>query len=288
MSNEAPIVVGVDESPTSQRALQFGIEEAELRGLPLRIVHAYDLTPYFAPALDGYPIADEWTPQPTGEELVEQAVSTARTRLGPDRVTGQRVAGRPLNVLLDQSHDANVVIVGTRGRGATASAVLGSVGSGLIAHARCPVIVARPYRVDPMPGAGVIVGVDGSAISQRAVAYAFEEAALRGVPVVAVHCWEAEHSDRPETRSMLPPAEHERWLAESLAGYSEKYPEVPVIRKLPVGRPDVALTNQTLGAPLLVVGSRGRGGRLGLLLGSVSQSVLHRAYCPVAVVRGAR
>jgi nucleotide-binding universal stress UspA family protein len=286
MSTETPIVVGIDESPLSQQALRCGIEEADLRRLPLRIVHAYDPTPYFMPPLEGYPLSVERVPESTGEELLERAIATARGQLGTDRVTGQRIAGRPLNVLLDQSYDANLIIVGTRGRRATASAVLGSVGAGLIAHARCPVVVARPYRVDPMPGAGVVVGVDGSAISQQAVAYAFEEASLRGVPVVAVHCWEAAKSDRPSRRPLLPPPEHERWLAESLAGYSEKYPEVPVIRKLPIGQADTALTNQTLGAPLLVVGSRGRGGRIGLLLGSVSQSVLHRAYCPVAVVKG--
>lgn len=286
MSTETPIVVGIDESPMSQQALRCGIEEAELRRLPLRIVHAYDLMPYYTPPLEGYPLLEERAPESDGAELVDRAVSMARGQLGPDRVTGQRVAGRPLNVLLDQSYDANLIIVGTRGRRAATSAVLGSVGSGLIAHSRCPVVVAHPYRVDPMPGAGVVVGVDGSAISQHAVAYAFEEASLREVPVVAVHSWEAAKSDRPSTRLLLPPPEHERWLAESLAGYSEKYPEVPVIRKLPIGRADTALTNQTLGAPLLVVGSRGRGGRIGLLLGSVSQSVLHRAYCPVAVVKG--
>lgn len=286
MSTETAIVVGIDESPSSQQALRFGMEEAAFRQLPLRIVHAYDLMPYFVPPAEGYPLPEERVPESTGEELLERTVSAAREQLGADRVSGQRVAGRPLNVLLDQSYDANLVIVGTRGHRAATSAVLGSVGAGLIAHARCPVIVARPYRLEPMPGAGVVVGVDGSPVSQQAVAFAFEEASLREVPLIAVHCWEAGRSDRPATRPLLPPPEHERWLAESLAGYADKYPEVPVVRKLPIGRPDAALTNQTLGAPLLVVGSRGRGGRLGLLLGSVSQSVLHRAYCPVAVVKG--
>ncbi len=283
-----PIVVGIDETPMSQLALRHGIEQATLRQRSLGIVHACDHRAHVVPATAAYPLPTESVPQYNCEELVGNAIALAGEQIGPNRVSGITINGHPRSVLVDQSYDASLMIIGTRGHGATVSALLGAVGSGLIAHCRCPLMVARPYRCEPIPGTGVVVGVDGSAASEQALGYAFDEASLRDLPVVIVHCWEAVYR-RPgyaESIKLGPPAEQEQWLEQYVSGFTEKYPAVPVVKKLPKGEADTALIHQSLGAPMLVVGSRGRGGRIGLFLGSVSQSVLHQAYCPVTVVKG--
>lgn len=285
---EHPIVVGIDETPLSQLALRLAIEEARLRQLSVRIVHAYEHLPYAVPPMQGYPMPFDTSPEPVREQLLASAVATVRGQLGDDRVTSLPVSGRARDVLLDQSYDASLIVIGTRGHRAATTAIIGSVGAALIAHSECPVLIARPYRIEPPSGMGVVVGVDGSAVSDLAIGYAFEEAALRGVPVVAVHCWEPERKPSEHRPAKRPPeqlATQEHWLVDTLAEYANKYPDVPIVKSLPTGRPDTALVNHSLGAPLLVVGSHGRGGRVGLVLGSVSQSVLHRAYCPVAVVK---
>jgi nucleotide-binding universal stress UspA family protein len=157
----------------------------------------------------------------------------------------------------------------------------------LAAHAECPVLVARG-RADP--AGDVLVGVDGSPAGEPAVGFAFDEAALRGTDLTALHAWT--HPVRGEPGDLLPlvydaadvEAEEERLLAEALAGWRDKYLDVTVRRQLVRGHTRQALIDATEQAQLVVVGSRGRGGFTGLLLGSVSQAVLHHAACPVAIV----
>ena len=288
--SEHPIVVGVDETPLSQLALRLAIEEAHLRQRSVCIVHAFEEIPYAVPPMQGYPMEFEPAPATAHAQLLSGAIALARGQLGSDRVTGLAVRGRARDVLVDQTYDASLMVIGTRDHRASTTALIGSVGASLIAHGQCPVLIARPYRVEPPQGMGVVVGVDGSPVSDEAIAYAFEEAALRDVPVVAVHCWEPARVRSAAGRrvSARPPdqlADREHWLVDTLAEYANKYPDVPIIKSLPTGRTDTALVSHSLGAPLLVVGSHGRGGRLGLVLGSVSQRVLHQAYCPVAVVK---
>lgn len=288
--NQEAVVVGIDHSPSSQLALQIAVEEAGLQDLPLRIVHAYDWVRHTAPPSGGFPIDAAPHPESFWEPLLIDSVAVARNQLGTERVSGVQIVGQAFLVLLQQSQDARMVVVGNRGHTAAVSSLIGSVCAGLIAECTAPVIVARPYLIRPDPDVGVVLGIDGSAMSDHAIAFAFEEAAARDLPLVAVRCWEADHfdgrlghRDDPPTPEAAP--EQELWLAESLAGYAEKYPDVTVIRKVVKGRPAWALTTQSLGAQLIVVGSRGHGGRTGLVLGSVSQSLLHHAHCPVAVVK---
>jgi len=180
-----------------------------------------------------------------------------------------------------------VAVVGDRGLGGFTGLLVGSVAVELAAHAHCPVLVARG-TVDPaLP---VLVGVDGSPANQPAIGYAFEQAALRRVPLVALHAWA--HPVASGSGDMLPlvydldevQAAEERVLSEALAGWSEKYPDVTVERVVRHGSVRSTLIEASGRAQLVVVGARGRGGFAGLLLGSVSQAVLHHAACPVAVV----
>lgn len=181
-----------------------------------------------------------------------------------------------------------MVVVGCRGRGALARGVLGSVSNGLLHHAHCPVAVIHdedPLMPHPSK-APVVVGVDGSPASERAVALAFEEASLRGVDLVAVHAWsDSGVFEFPGADWSTLQAMGEQTLGERLAGWQERYPDVLVRRIVVADKAAHQLVEQAESAQLLVVGSRGRGGVAGMLLGSVSTAVVNAARMPVLVVR---
>ncbi|MET9022756.1 universal stress protein [Actinopolymorpha sp. NPDC004070] len=283
--NRHPVVVGVDGTAESRLALQWAIEEARNRMLPLRIVVSHELP---AP-MRGIDELD--TEAETAD--VDAAVTIARDQLDPDQVSRAVVADRPAPAILGEAEDAGaeLIVVGSRARSTVASVVLGSVGSAVAHHARCPVIVARASKEHSPAGPRVIVGVDGSECSERAVEFAFEEAAGRSLPLVAIHCWRLEHPDEAQWDAdafSRRRDEHMVWLAESLAGFRSKYPDVAVTTSVLEGRAAVLLSESSRGAELVVVGSRGRGGLERMLLGSVAESLLHHAHCSVAVVRAAR
>ena len=146
----------------------------------------------------------------------------------------------------------------------------------------------------PAADAPVVVGVDGSALSMNAIAYAFDAAATRGVGLTAVHAWWLDYVEGASASAIWTvdwqnmAQEENALVAESLAGWQEKYPDVEITRHSTHGHPVDAVVRQSEDACLVVVGSRGRGGFRGLLLGSVSQGVVHRAHCPVAIVRAPR
>jgi nucleotide-binding universal stress UspA family protein len=200
------------------------------------------------------------------------------------------VDGDPAVVLAGESKRAELVVLGDRGLGGFTGLLLGSVAVALSAHAACPVVVVRGVEADPAVSRPepVVVGVDGSQGSTAAVDFAVESAVLRGVPLVAVHAWR----DVLVDATMAPlvdwdavESDEREVLAERLAGTRAEHPDL-VLRRLVVrDRPARALVDESRNAQLVVVGSRGRGGMQGLLLGSVSQQLLHHAHCPVAVVR---
>jgi nucleotide-binding universal stress UspA family protein len=181
-------------------------------------------------------------------------------------------------------------VIGDRGLGGVTGLLVGSVATALAAHAESPVVVVRANGIDelPDPSAPIVVGVDGSPVSEAALAFAYEAAAARGVPLVAVHTWWDVFVD-PAVAPLLDwdaiASDERQVLAERLAGWSEKYPDVSVQPVILRDRPAHALVEQSRRAQLVVIGSRGRGGFTGLLLGLVSHAVLHRAPCPVAIIR---
>jgi nucleotide-binding universal stress UspA family protein len=226
------------------------------------------------------------------EHLIAEAVERARTVAPEVDVTAAVANGEPLTVLEAQSRTAELVVVGSRGMGGFVGLLVGSTAAHLAAHARCPVLVVREQ---PTPAGPIVLGVDGSPAGEKAVDFAFAEAAMRGVGLVGVHAWTPWNAPmRPLRGPSTPNANQpgalarseERLLSEALAGHRERYPCVPVERTVVRGGPREALIEASRTAQLLVVGARGRGGFAGLLLGSVSQAMLHHAHCPVSVVRG--
>ncbi|HET6479981.1 MAG TPA: universal stress protein [Actinoplanes sp.] len=284
----AAIVVGVDGSAGSLSAVQAAACEAVERGRPLRVVHAFiwpSLGVAVGPAVDG--------PSDTGmrtfaERILADAIIEAEKAAPGVHATAALVDGAPAPVLLGESRDAVLLAVGNRGLGGFGSLVLGSVALHLTAHADCPVLVVRGPGRTTGP---VVVGVDGSPGSESAVGFALEAAARRKTSLTAVHAWGA--FDSASQQDLLPLANEpgrlegaeRRVLSESLAGWAQRYPEVDIRQETVRGRAAAALIERSQDAQLVVTGARGRGGFAGLLLGSVSQTVLHHAGCPVVVVR---
>ncbi|MEV7796968.1 universal stress protein [Streptomyces sp. NPDC087512] len=287
------VVVGVDGSVSSLAAVEVAAQAARSRGAGLRVVHAF-LWPAMHVPLGPSPLGPpEGGIRNMVDRLVAEAVERARTAAPEVDVTHAVVTGEPLSVLEGQSRAAELVVVGSRGMGGFVGLLVGSTAVHLAAHGDCPVLVVREAGDVSGP---VVVGVDGSAAGERAVEFAFAEAELRGAPLVAVHAWTAWNmplsapQDASEPFASPPGAlsrEEERLLSEVLAGHRERYPDVVVEHKVVHGGAREALIEASRSARLLVVGARGRGGFSGLLLGSVSQALLHHAHCPVAVVRGA-
>lgn len=256
------------------------------RHRPLRVVHAFVWPMLHVPLGPAPGAPDDAGLRRDAERIVADAVAHARSTgaVGVD-VSGEVVTGAAAAVLLAEARDAALVVVGDRGLGGFSGLLLGSVAVQLAAHAPVPVVVIRGTE---HPKGPVVVGVDGSGHSDLAVGYAFEEAAFRDTELRAVHAWT--HPVASEPGDMLPLVydvtdEETRVLAEALAGWCDRYPEVKVTRTLVRGRARRALVEESTRAQLLVVGARGRGGFTELLLGSVSHAALHHARCPVAVVR---
>jgi nucleotide-binding universal stress UspA family protein len=281
------VVVGVDGSDASLRAVEVAATEARLRRLPLRVVHAFiwpELGVPLGPSPYGPP---EGGLQHDAERLLAAAVERAR-RVAPGvDVDGELVTGGAGAVLVEESRGAAIVVTGDRGLGGFTGLLVGSVAVQLAAHAHCPVLVVRGR---PEPDGPVVLGVDGSPEGRPAVVSAFEEASLRGAELVAVHAW---LQPVPlQVGAVLPvlydvdkvQAEEARLLAEAIAGCREPYPDVVVHEELVHASPRQHLVERSATAQLLVVGTRGLGGFGGLLLGSVSQAALHHAECPVLVV----
>jgi nucleotide-binding universal stress UspA family protein len=318
------VVVGVDGSESSLFALDWAAAEALRRRTALRVVHALaPMAHARLPRKSGAAVRTRRQQQ--AEDLLGEAMARVRDTLGAEadaiETSGAVRRGNPVPVLLAEAgHDieappdgweapagtggtagtgpegsgsaglgpAAMLIVGGRGLGGVGGMLLGSVGLQVASHAPCPVVVVRGKA---QPGGNIAVGVDGSELSLPAVRFACEEARLRGASLQAIHCWMFPvdiwpWAIQPLASEMDEIEEGERRrLRNSLAECTEAFPEVPVAEHVLTEAPVHALVNASSRADLLVVGSRGRGGFAGLVLGSVSHGVLHHSDCPVAVVR---
>jgi nucleotide-binding universal stress UspA family protein len=298
-SMRPPVIVGVDGSASGRAAACLGAWEAARRACPLLLVHSHPVPP--SSVEDQAELSPAQAVRRAAAELLARAEAQVHAGHPLVRVRTASVAGSAAGALVELSADASLVVVGARGTGGFAGLALGSVASQVTRHAHAPVITVRPAQFGPAadepcdsgprPGP-VVVGIDGSVDSVAALGLGFDEAASRGVPLTAVFAWWLLPLGNlgPTTRRHYEPAEAhgeaERMLAEAVAGWSTKFPDVPVTAAaVHTMDPVVALVEASRDAGLLVVGSRGRGGFASLLLGSVSQTVLTRAHCPVAVVR---
>jgi nucleotide-binding universal stress UspA family protein len=291
--NGRPVVVGVDGSDSALHAVRWAAREAERRDAPLRLVHATNLVPVRHPRQIAPPPEYTAAVLAQGSRWLTEASEAARDVVPGLPLTTDQRAGVPAAVLIAESGTAQLVVLGSRGLGGFASLLVGSVAVALAAHGHCPAVVTHSATVDGAPPTvgPVVVGVDGSELSDAALTLAFEAAAARDVPLVAVHTWQ--DVNMAGAWAVLPGTidwdwlqeQEEKLLAERLVTWREKFPQVEVRPVVVRDRPDHALLAHGADAQLVVVGSRGRGALVGLGLGSVSQALLHHARCPVAVAR---
>ena len=283
------VVVGVDGSECALRAVRWAAEEAVRRHVPLRVVTAFEWTHDHPMGEIGLGRSYRDIMLDESRRFLREAAAVAERAVEGLEVEQQLIVGFPIPVLTAESRTAQLVVIGHRGLGGVTGLLLGSVGTALVAQAASAVVVVRGDDEEPDPSAPVVVGVDGSPLSDAALAFAYEAGSARRVPLLVVHTWWDVFVDPAAIPRMLDwdaiESDERRVLAERLAGWSEKYPDVAVERIVQRRRPADVLIEQSRRAQLVVVGSRGRGGFTGMLLGSVSHAVLHRAHCPVAVVR---
>ncbi len=271
------VVLGFDGSAPSQAALRAAIEEAGRRRVPLMILTAIDVGALLPLNPAVYSAA--------ARAAVEGAASEARGELGDGRVEARVEIGYPSSVLLRLSREHDLIVVGTHGHRPVARVLLGSTSTAVATHSTCPVLVVRWSRPD-ITEPRVVVGVDGSAASSRAIQLAADEADRLGARLHAVLALPPV-LDRLGVASALPPQElqdAERLLSECLSGIQEQHPDVEVESDVVHLDPVDALMRAAQGAGLLVLGTRGHGPVASVLLGSVSRRLLQRAPCPVAVV----
>lgn len=283
------IHVGVDGSSASNVAVAWAAHEASMRNVALTVVHVLTPEPvtWANVAVVGF---REWQEE-EGTQIIADATAIAREATehgGALPITSELYSSAPIPTLADLSREAGMIVVGCRGRGAFRRGLLGSVSSGLIHRAHCPVAVIHDGDPStPRPARGpVLVGIDGSSSSEAATGIAFDEASRRGVDLVALHAWsDVGAIELPEFDWATLKAEQDDILADRLARWQQRYPDVTVSRVVVCDQPARQLVEHATTAELVVVGSHGRGGFAGMLLGSVSTAVAHSASAPVIVAR---
>ena len=286
------ILVGVDGSRAATAAVAWATREAAMHNVPLTLIHVV------APVM----LAGEWaeTPVPTDffqwqDEEAKRFLAAARETVAdcsrvaaPPMVHSVVLHGGTVGALVDLSKDADMMAVGSRGEGAFSRALLGSVSTALVHHAHCPVAIIHDDAPQLSEQAPVLVGIDGSPASLAATEIAFDEASRRGVELVALHAWQdGSMLELPGLDLETMKVQAEEALAERLAGWQERYPDVTVRRVVACDQPAQQLVEHAKDAQLVVVGSHGRGGFAGMLLGSVSTAVVHTVRSATIVARRA-
>jgi nucleotide-binding universal stress UspA family protein len=288
------IIVGVDSSSASERALDRALLEAERRRLPLRVVHAWTTPAWFSSGGLGYVPAVP-SPEISGQvaqDLVDEVLAkglSRRTSQVPVEVTAEVHEGDPARLLTGLSEHASLMVLGGNGHGQLASALLGSVTTFVLHHAGCPVMVV-PSGAHVGPPARIVVGLDGSTSSRAALRWALAAAEPLHPPVVAVHAWQIHASAVPITYAKLPAdathqTEARSWLDAELSQAVQGADCSHVLRQAPYGLAAATLLEEARDEDLLVLGSRGRGGFSSLLLGSVATQCAAHARGTVVVVR---
>ncbi|AQZ63262.1 Universal stress protein family [[Actinomadura] parvosata subsp. kistnae] len=278
------IIVGADGSVTARAAVEWAAGDAARRHVPLRVVHVTDTSWYLVGKRSDAVLPDSVHKE--GRRVLREAEALVRERQPAAEVSTRELTGTPAEVLREQAGDTTELVVGSRGLGGLSSALLGSVSAHVAGHVSCPVVVVRAEH-RPVHGE-VVVGLDDSPECEPALAYAFEQAELRGASLRVVHAWQLPvHAYAPEAPYDLDEvrvAQHQA-VRDRVTAAGQDHPRVTVVEEAPCARPADALTAASEQADLLVVGSHGRGTLGAALLGSVSRGVLHHARCPVAVVR---
>jgi nucleotide-binding universal stress UspA family protein len=277
MHTTGTIVVGVDGSNASARALSWAVQQAQAERRPLMLVHTINaVTPAFLDAA----IVDARDAGSVLDAAGRAVLADARhevERTAPDLEVHEVFdLADPRDRLLELAGDASMIVVGSRGRGSARSLLLGSVSVALVRHAHCPVVVVRPGHVGTVRN-GVLVGVDTEPESLPVLELAFRQASLHDLPLTVLHTpWDLRGGTEAESDRLA--------LAETTAGMGEKYPEVHVTTRMASGAPEAVLTDASDRMDLVVVGAHQKGRFSRAFFGSVSVYVVEHATCPVAVV----
>ncbi|SFS99242.1 universal stress protein [Saccharopolyspora flava] len=285
-----PVLVGFDGSEASREAVRWAAREASSRGCPLVLMHV--LARPFQHSLP-MRIPDEHDVMTKlSNAVLEQleALEDECRKIDPDlQVSKDMPIGDAAEVLVERAGDAALVVLGGPLVGSRTDR-LGVTAAEVVARrAAAPIVVVRG-QAGTRPDSPVVVGVDGSAVSERAIGFAYETAARLDRPLVGVHSWgetafnpfdivDEWDADRSEFRDRA-----REILSESMAGWADRYPDVQVRHVVGPEQPATLLLGETDGATLLVVGSHGRGAVRRTFMGSVSHAVLNQAPCPVAVL----
>lgn len=280
------ILVGVDGSEPSNAAVVWAAREAAMRHVPLTLIHMVNAAVPMYPEMPLSMGMGIWRDE-DGRRVLQHAVKVAEDIVGAARpvpISTELKCSPPVPTLVQLSADAEMLVVGSHGRSALGRGLLGSVSAGVVRRSNCPVAVIRDEHAPA--GAPVVMGIDGSPASELATAIAFEEASRRGAELKAVHAWsDIEAVELPGLDWTIFKEDADRILAERLAGWQEQFPDVTVRRVVVCDRPARQLIKQAESAQLVVVGSHGRGAVGTMLLGSVSNAVLHSTSTPVIVAR---
>lgn len=283
------ILTGVDGSAQSAAAISWAAREASMRHEPVTLMHVVQPAVVSCPVADELATVAEWQEE-TARHVIKQArkeLSAAVDHSRPPEVRTEVLYSHVVDALVEASKEARMIVVGGHASGALRHRLLGSVSSAVLRHAHCPVAVTHADAASAVdPTAPVLLGIDGSAASESATAWAFDEASRLGVGLVALHAWSDVgvfpilgmdwHAYRDQGDEVL---------AEHLADWQGQYPDVPVRRRLLCDTPVRWLLQESERAQMVVVGRNGRGGFGGMFLGSVSSAVAQSTKVPVVVVR---
>ncbi|QOC92862.1 universal stress protein [Micromonospora craniellae] len=289
-TSDAEIVVGYDGSPDAAAALDWALEQARRDGRPIRLAYVFEwltVAGWVGPGVTPGMWPDEQARQQV-EELVNKAAADAAAANPELTVRGEVRDGPPALVLEESSAEAGLLVLGGRGHGGFTGLLAGSTAVSVTAHAHCPVVVVRRDTAEAARAGHITAGVDGSEPSLVALGFAVEQAALRRVPLQVVRAWQPgrEHWNLTgEQARDAALAEGRAELDEALRRWQERFPDVEISVQTATAAPAALLIDSSRQAQLVVVGTRGRGGLRGMLLGSVSQQLIQHAHCPVAVVR---
>jgi nucleotide-binding universal stress UspA family protein len=301
MTALSELVVGVDGSEAAREALRWSFREADMAGLPMRCVHVWQPSPDLG---ELERVSEMQTVADFEDEVLKDVAADVRavaTDSGHEGVEASvEVAyGHPAKALIDRAGDSRMLVTGARGMGALKGQLLGSVSQACAQHARGPlVVVPSQVGLEPLPSdrqdawdRKVVVGVDGSEESMAAMRFAAAAARVRQAPLLVLHAFQdpVRSGYRGRTLPSLEPVRRraEQVLQDSLRRGLPDGDAVQVTGHLAEGEEHAVLLTAAERSDLLVVGSRGRGGWRGLLLGSVSLRCLTSSRGPVAVLRGA-
>lgn len=278
------VVVGVDGSPTSEQALLWAADQAHLMGRPLTLLHACGAWSPAGEEMDAETLLAAMRAE--GRTVLRRAADLVEERRPGLKLRSELVVADPRSALLEASERAELIVLGSRGRGTVASLLLGSVGVALTRHATCPVVVRRPHD-EPGAPRGILVAVDSTPQSEAALEWAFRQADLRSEPLTLLHAVFDGLPAGPIGRDE-PPYDH-LWglLDRAAAAYADRF-DVDVTLRVQRGLAVDAIVGASSEVDMVVLGAHLQTSLLGLLDDNVPKQVLERAPCYVVVVPAAR